>query len=121
MKNKKKENGDCFRSAANYLMDVKCPENYVLCHGVVSGQGHLEGKKILHAWCETADGNIVIDKSNGNNFENLRLLYYAIGRIDENDVIKYTKDEMLKNLITTENWGAWDSDLNKKWEKGLVL
>ena len=67
------DGGDCFDSAFDYMVEHGSTNKTLkLVHSIVSGQGKLSGKRYTHAWCEDDDN--VIDTSNGNNFEVIKML-----------------------------------------------
>ena len=81
------DGGDCFNSAYEYMVENgPSNKNLKLVHSVVSGQGKLSGKRYTHAWCE--NDNNVIDTSNGNNFQVIKMLYYVIGNVNPNGVVQ---------------------------------
>lgn len=51
--------GDCYEAAGRLVSDAACAgqaQGYTLVHGVVGGQGALEGRRFGHAWVEIDDG-----------------------------------------------------------------
>ena len=54
------KHGDCFVVALHTFLEN--PKRYVLVHGVVTGQGPLEGIEYCHAWVIDDSNDIVIDK-----------------------------------------------------------
>lgn len=101
--------GDCFETAFRNQQD---DPSLLVCHGVVHGQGALEGYVFPHAWNETRDGLLVVDTSNGNDLTLPRDLYYSIGRIDGSRVRRYTCDEVLDEILSLGHYGPWDSELD---------
>jgi hypothetical protein len=101
-------NGDCFQAAGRLVAFDNPKENIVLVHGLVKGQGPLEGRKFWHAWGE--DGNTVIDKSNGRNIKMDKGLYYALGHIhnESGKMYRYTKEQAQVKMLKTETWGPWE-------------
>jgi GNAT superfamily N-acetyltransferase len=122
--------GDCYIAA---YQAMKTGDEYRLVHGVVTGQGELEGVRFDHAWVEhsqkpeipadapiTAEQRamleqmepmtIVIDNSNGLDIEIPAVMYYRIGQIDPTTVARYTYEEMARNMVTYEHYGPWDHD-----------
>ena len=93
------ETGHCFRVAAESLMSIP---HGTLVHGIVTGQGNLDGIKYSHAWVEAGDKVIddtvpvVMNKSE----------YYAMGNIEITR--KYSYKEALEQMVKTENYGPWD-------------
>jgi hypothetical protein len=120
--------GDCFEVGLQYIHAVPAEDadRYRLCHGVPEGQGEIEGLRFDHCWIERTDPlpdnmpepqrslfmqyemNItVIDKSNGNDVEMPRLMYYQMGNIRPADVKRYTADEARREAIRTGVYGPW--------------
>lgn len=102
------QGGSCFVDAYHEFM--KNPNQYTLVHGVVSGQGPLEGIRYCHAW--VLDGDIVIDRTLDPEMQRLpKALYYYIGQIE------ITREYDLKavHAMTAEfgTYGPWDDIFNK--------
>ena len=72
-------------------------KNAKLVHGMVSGQGQLEGVRFGHCWVEK--GNRCIDKSNGNNIDFPKKLYYSLlqAPVPGTKLYKYTSEEVSLN------------------------
>lgn len=96
------KHGDCYVQAYRYMQSHP---NVTLVHGIVTGQGPIEGLQYNHAWIE--DGDMVIDKT--INLTIPRVVYYAIGNI--NIVKKYSYKEMLENSLKYKTYGPWDKEL----------
>jgi len=100
--------GDCFRTAANSLMDGvilgKLPESSILVHGRPTLQRE-PWTKFTHAWIEMPDG-IVIDNETG--FRGPAPFYYGLGNIDPEECFTYTFEEMKKHLIEYGHYGPWE-------------
>lgn len=116
--------GDCYEAAVHFMMD-NLSYKYRLCHGLVTGKGPMLGKRFGHAWVESSDDppsdipdlykdkfdwTVCIDKSNGLDIELPRDVYYAFGGIYHEEVKRYTREEMLKWMLKTNNYGPWESD-----------
>ena len=101
-----RKKGDCFEIAGRNVMEHK---GWKLCHGTVSGQGHLEGKRFDHAWNE--EGDIVFDNSNGRDIVMRKERYYELGKIS--DVKRYTREQAMKLMLKTKNFGPWEVE---KWK-----
>jgi len=99
--------GDCYEAAVKImLLDTPNP-NLRLVHGEVAGQGPLEGVTLGHAWVE--DGDVVIDNTNGRNITMPKVVYYAIGRIDQiNNFHVYTTEEARTKVLSFLHYGPWD-------------
>lgn len=113
--------GDCFMVAARYVIDRYVIDHgtAILCHGKPLGQGPLNlGERYWHAWVETADGQLVIEKSNGNDMTLPAFLYYAIGKIDTADVKRYTAVEAATLMLREGHFGPWGESVEPV-ERGL--
>lgn len=102
------QHGDCFVQALHTFMED--PSSYTLVHGVVDGQGPLEGIQYCHAWVE--DGDYIIDKTMPPQYQNLPIdVYYNIGNI------KITRKYDLKGVCNMvdkyETYGPWDKVFEK--------
>jgi len=98
------EEGDCFRVAGNMVIDNPI---FLLCHGKVSGQGKLKGKRIWHAWNE--DGDLVWDYSNGKKIIVRKERYYKIANIKEKNIVRYTRKEATELFIKHGTWGEFSN------------
>ena len=101
--------GDCYEAAGRYMME-QCMSagdgcKLVLVHAEVTGQGPIKGVRYGHAF--VLDGNAVIDKSNGREFQMLKRLYYEIGKIGDN-VHEYSFEEFRNKILQHGHWGPWD-------------
>jgi len=99
--------GDCFEAAGRYIIDhaiVGSEKTLVLVHGLVTGQGKIQGVEFSHAWVE--DGDIVIDTSNGRDIQMPKAAYYALGHIRK--TFRYTLDEARKKFLQFKTYGPWD-------------
>ena len=107
-RSKKSSLGNCYQANGKYMMDEWFRNRkLILCHGEVMGQGALEGTPFGHAW--VLDGNTVIDVSNGRNIRMPKLVYYALGRInDKKNVHQYTWPQMREKVLKHGHWGPWD-------------
>ena len=105
------KHGNCFDVAAKLVIDNDYSKEFndpLLVHGEVAGQGPLEGIRFGHAWVE--DGNVVIDKSNGKDLKIPKLLYYALGNIEDKKgkIYRYNLEETRKMLLKHAHYGPWD-------------
>ena len=115
---KKSAMGDCYEAAANYILSVGSPAysgtpeaaaNLRVVHAEVMGQGPLEGTTFGHGFVVDAAADMVIDKSNGRDLQLPRVIYYAIGQINDIDNIhEYTYEEMVAKMTQTGHYGPWD-------------
>jgi len=105
-----KINGDCFRAAVTTLLEnekqkgEKLPDMQVVHAWVTQPE---TGKRHCHAFNEWADGRLVLDNSNGHNANAIREIYYKAGEITETELIRYSYDEILINLVKYEHYGPW--------------
>lgn len=99
----KNKGGDCYSAAGRYILDNMDPE-LILVHGIVTGQGDIEGIQFGHAWVE--DGNRVIDVSNGRNIQLPKQFYYKLGKIKKTK--RYKREEALKKMLETGHFGPWE-------------
>lgn len=111
--------GDCFKVAANLavpvlgMMSEELSElrDVTLVHGIVSGQGDLEGLRYTHAWIEgvTPDGiPMAVDTSNGLRVVIPQGLYYLIGRIQADECKRYTPRQAQDRMLEYAHYGPWD-------------
>ena len=121
-KSNKLDVGDCFEVSARLIIKSKQKElrGAKLCHGIVTGQGPLDGCKFGHAWLEyqIAINNeltitMVMDNSNGKSINLPAELYYRIGQISEKSVERYSQDEVKKLLLSTGHYGPWKANNSK--------
>jgi len=108
--------GDCFKVHADILMDMRFRnpidlEKHTLVHGLVDGQGPLEGVRYVHCWLEK--GNNVIDRANGKDMEVPKVVYYKIGGVKKNQTVRYTPQEAFKKMVETGIYGTWDKMFDK--------
>ncbi len=75
-------------------MDMFGDKEHKLVHGMVNGQGALEGMRYGHCWVESR--NTILDHSNGRKLELPIDVYYAIGRINPKECKYYTPEEAAK-------------------------
>ena len=108
--------GDCYQANGRYVFKAELArqaQGYTLVHGMVSGQGKLEGRRFGHAWVEIDDGPLimVLDQSNGRNLLLPRDMYYRIGEVDPEECRRYTPEETLHQLARHHHWGPWEEPL----------
>ncbi len=107
---KENQNGDCYILAYKYFMDnVTKNPNLRLVHGLVSGQGALEGIIYNHAWVE--DGNRIIDMTLPKKLQKSisKLQYYKIGKIKT--TYKYSYDKVIEKSLNFGTYGPWETTL----------
>jgi hypothetical protein len=101
--------GDCFVAAYRNAIELhEIGVDVAICHGVVTGQGpETKGKRFWHAWIEVADGQVVIEKSNGLDLTLSAAQYYGAGNIREDQVWRYPLDEALEEALRQTTYGPW--------------
>jgi len=105
--------GDCFVVAFQYVFDHRADDRVRLCHGLPVGTGKANmGERFDHAWVEV--GDLVIDKSNGNDVMVTREFYYRIGRIVPDSVDRYTAREAAMLALESGHYGPWDGGSAKE-------
>ena len=98
--------GDCYPAGGRLIMEFFGDKEHKLVHGMVNGQGSLEGVRYGHCWVESRD--TVLDHSNGRKLEIPTQVYYALGRIDPKECKYYTPKEAAKMMSTKKHWGPWE-------------
>ena len=98
--------GDCYEAGGKLIMNFFGDKNHKLVHGMVNGQGSLEGKRYGHCWVESRD--TILDHSNGRKLEIPKPVYYAMGRINPKECKYYTPEESAKFILDTGQWGPWE-------------
>jgi len=98
--------GDCYRAGGRLIMNFFGDRNHKLVHGMVNGQGALEGKRYGHCWVESS--NTVLDHSNGRKLEIPKNVYYALGRVKPSQCKYYTPKEAAKFMSSKGHWGPWE-------------
>ena len=102
-------NGNCFQTAwrAFYQNISKSP---LLVHGIITGQGPIEGIKYNHAWVEI--GDIVIDKTIPMFAKGFpKDAYYRLAEADEDKIFKYAAKEVAKKAQEFGTYGPWEDVL----------
>jgi hypothetical protein len=96
-----KKDGTCFPDAAQFVSDNA---GWTLVHGIVSGQGDLEGIRYTHAWVEKDGMAYDVPLGIGMNLD----LYYGLGKINPEECVRYSRAQMVEKLLEHEHWGPWD-------------
>lgn len=97
--------GNCFKVAADLVLEsggLDCE----LVHGVVVGLGKLKGQRFVHGWVEIA-GVVVVDGSIGKYALTSVGLYYKLGQIIDEEVVRYSIRETRELVLETQNYGPW--------------
>ena len=98
--------GDCYQAGGRLIMEFFGDKDHKLVHGMVNGQGALEGKRYGHCWVESR--NTVLDHSNGRKLEVPKQVYYALGRVNPKQNKYYTPEEAAKMMVKKKHWGPWE-------------
>lgn len=100
--------GDCYVFSYNYIMSNP---NAILVHGLVTGQGALDGIVYNHAWCE--EGNKIVDMTLNPKVQKTlpTQVYYAIGNIQT--TYRYTIDDVMSKIDEYGTYGPWETKLLK--------
>ena len=98
--------GDCYPAGGRLIMNFFGDKNHKLVHGMVNGQGSLEGMRYGHCWVESKD--TVLDHSNGRKLEVPKQVYYALGKIDPKECKYYSPEESAKWMVEDGTWGPWE-------------
>ena len=97
--------GDCYQAAGNLAISFIGDTKAKLVHGMVNGQGSLEGIRFGHSWVEY--GNKVLDHSNGKKREMPKSVYYKLGKIKPEQNKYYAPKEAIKWMMKSKHWGPW--------------
>ena len=98
--------GDCYPAGGRLIMNFFGDKEHKLVHGMVNGQGALEGMRYGHCWVESRD--TVLDHSNGRKLEIPKQVYYALGRVNPKECKYYTAEEAAKFMVDEGHWGPWE-------------
>ena len=96
--------GDCY--AANGREIIGMDDSARLVHGV--GILQTDGKPFGHCWVEYKGK--CIDKSNGNDINFPKKLFYALLKapVPGTKIYKYKPIEVSVNVMKHKHWGPWD-------------
>ena len=103
-----KTDGDCFQANAETVLALATeinPAILEIVHGLVTNPE--TGQRHIHCWAEV-NREMAVDRSNGHSVTIQRNLYYLIGEIDEEELIRYSVLEMRRQLAETGVWGPWE-------------
>ena len=98
--------GDCYQAGGRLIMEFFGDKNHKLVHGMVNGQGSLDGKRYGHCWVESKD--TILDHSNGRKLEVPKQVYYVLGRVNPKECKYYTPEEAAKWMSEDGTWGPWE-------------
>ena len=103
--------GNCYGNAIEFLVEHRGAINYLVCHGIVRGQGPNKGNYIAHAWVEDEHFAYDHDASTNNVTRIPKGYYYHLGDIDPNKVKRYNPAEVVMHATETGHGGPWDEEL----------
>ncbi len=110
--------GECYRLAAQLAQEN--PE-YRLVHAEVTGEGEIEGIRYGHAFVRFTDEWLtewVFDPSGPNGMVKMAWeIYFRRGKINPDEIIEYTYEEVIENVLNHLHWGPWDEKA-LKWHHG---
>jgi hypothetical protein len=105
------EIGDCFMSGGRLLLQlhIRGIKDAVLVHGLPvlnrpPFSEYTHGWIELNGFCIDTEAKICCEKS----------LYYESGRIDPKSCVKYSADDILKEVNSSGHWGPWDERFQDK-------
>ena len=104
------ECGDCFQVSADYIVEHPEQSDLLLVHALVRGQGPIEGVTYSHGWIEK--GDTVISVLQGSYTEIPKELYYVVGQVKMETVVKYNRKQAMDMLLKHELYGPWDEKVN---------
>ncbi len=96
--------GDCYQAAGNLIIEYR--DKGKLVHGMVNGQGKLDGIRFGHAWVEV--GNKCLDYANGKKLSINKKAYYALGKVNPKECKYYTYMEAAKFMLKKGHYGPWE-------------
>jgi len=107
--------GDCFARCYEFIIQKDLDSGFRLIHGLIIGQGEIEGVEHGHAWIEV-DGN-VFDLEYGVHMKVRD--YERLARL----VIKrtYSVEDALNYGAYHEHYGPWDREIFNEDMKGRVV
>lgn len=95
----------CYENAYKYLL--RNNKKAILCHGIVTGFGEIEGIEYGHAWIEY-DG---MSRDCTLNKEIPSIIYRKVGRA--RNVIEYTLEEANEMVLKSGIFGPWDKTISE--------
>lgn len=106
---KKYKGGDCYKRAINYMLAHR-EQRLLLCHGWVSGRGPIKGVRFSHAWVENLTTGECIDPSLHPQSPLVlpKFVFYSIGNVIEERVLKYDYSAMMEWIQKTSKAGPWE-------------
>jgi hypothetical protein len=81
-------------------------QDWILCHGVATGQGEIEGVRYGHAWLECKGLAFDMTESRDNPVVVAADRYREIGRITH--IKEYTTAQVRRMIHEHGTWGPWE-------------
>ena len=112
--------GDCFEVAGRAMLkldDKMEKAGYKMVHAFVRGEGELEGRRFGHAFNKL--GDVIFDKSNGNDIMMRKENYFNQGGIDPKErgsYVEYNAEDSLLKMAKNRHWGPWDLNMSLEEE-----
>ena len=106
--------GDCFPVAGRFMLhldDKMEKAGMKMVHAIVTGEGELEGRRFGHAFNKL--GDVIFDKSNGNDIMMRKEHYFKQGGINPKEkgtYVEYDKEQSIIKMARYKHWGPWDLD-----------
>ena len=106
--------GDCFPVAGRFMLhldDNLEKAGMKMVHALIQGEGELEGRRFGHAFNKL--GDVIFDKSNGNDIMTRKENYFKQGGINPNEkgaYVEYDQEESMLKMARYHHWGPWDLD-----------
>ena len=104
---KVKGKGNCFNKTAEYAIHNKDATDIKIVHGIIVGQGPIEGLEHGHAWL--VKGDSVIDLENGITME--IKAYEKAARLKHK--VTYSIKAALRLINSSGHLGPWDEYITK--------
>ena len=82
-------------------------DDWLFCYAYVAGQGPLNGTRIMHAWNEKKEWDIVFDFSNGRTIVKDKKRYYENAKIQEKDITRQNYKEVMELIFKHRTYGGW--------------
>lgn len=112
--------GDCFQANASHFLQSS-RKDWRLCHGIVLNS--KDGMPMMHCWIESEEVKHlgknkieifwVIDMSNTNDIRVPKGMYYHLGRIDPDEVVRYDLERFGELIAEFGTYGPWEIDCGR--------
>jgi len=109
------KNGKCFENNGRWFIDIglkygresKYADQYKLVHGLVTNA--IDGKPMMHCWIEekTDHNHRVYDDSRGDRPVFTKDFYYAMARINPENIVEMSYKEAFTFMSKTGHYGPW--------------